>query len=222
MSLLDSISNSQADVRSVVSENEKVIFRNDLTRDNLDDIDPDMIWFYIDQTSLDINSESILKWRSKKLLIHISEIPSVADISSVYLIPYYQTNVLDVCVGVKPDVRSTYGAVHFVLSVYTMFLWVFDVKSVESIRIQWKEGDSHHSGLFSYRDITRFEENIKQRRSWRDSLGRIFSAVVGRPISYLEMFEAITRITSWCLRAKARHRTASEDVADKVTIKQFL
>ena len=44
----------------------------------------------------------------------------------------------------------------------------------------------------------------------------------GRPISYLEMFEAITRITSWCLRAKARHRTASEDVADKVTIKQFL
>lgn len=220
MAILDKIYESRVDVRSVAENRKDVIVRPDMKVSDLIWGNRDLIWFSVKQYGLEIYSDSILKWRSKKLFIDLQNIPAIAEMSSVYIVSSNYESDMNVAVGIKPDVRSVYGTIHFILSVYTMFCNCFDVKNNVGINIRWADDRSDNSisgGTFSYHTIIRFVEDFNRRRAWRDNLIKIVSRVFGRPVSILENFEAMNRIADWYMKTRNGRRSVFNKEDDRVT-----
>ena len=211
MSLLDELDKQRISGRQIIDDDSKiVIVDSSLDKDRPWKSREYKIWFVV---TSQIFSESILKWRSKKLFNELQNISSIENMSKVFICND------NICVGVNPNIRTGYGAIHLFWSVMTMFEHClrFDVNS---LRIYWFD-DAFRRTYFRKTAISDIVKQIKFRGGsdskvyLSDSLARVVEMLVGRPVSYLEHTDNMYRMARWYIKTTDNFKALREHFSER-------
>ena len=208
MSLLDELDKQRISGRPICGDRRKIAR---IDRTNPLHLTKYRIWFAVTSK---IFSDNILEWRCEKLFNELQNIPAIENISRVFI---YKNS--EIHVGINPDVRSGYAAIHLFWTIMTMFEHClrFDVNS---LRIYWFD-DAFRRTYFRKTAISDIVKQIKFRRGSdskvysSDSLARVVEMLVGRPVSYLEHTDNMYRMAKWYIKTTDNFKALREHFSER-------
>lgn len=220
MSLLDELDKQRISERPIIDDDSKIVIVNS----NLDKDRPwrsreYKIWFVVTSP---IFLESIPELRFKKIFNELQNIPSIENMSKIFIYKYKD----NICVGVNPNIRTGYGAVHLFWSVMTMFEHCFGF-DVDLLCLYWFD-DAYRRTYFKKDRIVDIANMIMKRKnsnemSYRiNSLNKVVEMLVGRPVSYLEHTDNMYRMAKWYIKTTDNFKALREHFGERpvqVTVK---
>ena len=210
MSLLDELDKQRISERPIIDDDSKIVIVDSSLDKNIPWKSREYkIWIVVTSP---IFLESVPEWRFKKLFNELQNIPSIENMSKIFM---YKD---DICVGVNPNIRTAYGAIHLFWSVITMFEHCFGF-DVDLLCLYWFD-DAYRTTYFKKSTIVDIANMIKKRQNSNKILIKSFNKkvvemLVGRPISYLEHTNNMYRMVRWHIKTTDNFKALREHFGER-------
>lgn len=214
MSLLDELQVRELDRKEIINPGYVInldIESEDVVKSN----DDSFIWFCVDNEKW-YYSESTICFMFKRLLLDLSNIPNIEELSDVYLVKRFGGYLQEICIGIRPDIRSDYSSIHLIWSVFTMIIHSLGFEE-NKMTIMWKE--HYHSeicvndSLYGYFRVYMNSELFLQFHNYQKvdidyiiykkgyiDLSRVIRKMTGHTLDSRDYFYLMERATDWYMK----------------------
>lgn len=180
MSVLDEIGNSQADVRSTVSDGEyKIIWLDDKTCNELYEENREYrLWLAFCPPEESEKLERTARMFAGKIARIGTSIPGISQWSPVYIVTNEYSIWHKVVIGINPDIRTPYAAMRLIITLLSMLNGMYGI-SGGVVYFQFMKNGNVFKAIYSLAYKTVF--NSLNAFNQDDLM--FFSLILGREIS---------------------------------------